>query len=201
MKRYDALKTLARLVAEDTIAICNVGPITREWIAVRPSEANLTQVNLGLCLPVALGIALALPNRKVLALDGDGNLLENLASLADAANALPKNLTHIVLDNGAYEGGGGLPTVTAGRTDLALVALGAGITDSRSVSDLEEFDDVAKSALSVWGHHFIVAKVDTGSVPDLPTNTLDGKEAKYRFARYIERTEGIQILRPRYTHI
>ncbi|MEE8518896.1 MAG: thiamine pyrophosphate-binding protein, partial [Dehalococcoidia bacterium] len=131
----------------------------------------------------------------------DGNLLENLASLADAANILPKNLTHIVLDNGAYEGGGGLPTVTAGRTDLAAVASGAGIADSRTATDLEEFDEAARSALGTPGHHFIAAKVDTGSVPDLPTNTLDGKEAKYRFARYIERTEGIQILRPRYTHI
>lgn len=57
-----------------------------------------------------------------------------------------------------------------------------------------------------WGlplarHHFVVAKVEKGSVPKLPTLTLDGKEAKYRFARYIERTEGKQILRPRYTHI
>ena len=110
MKRYDALSALAGMMAEDTIVVGNVGPISREWNALRPSEANLLQVNLGLCSAVGLGIAVALPHRKVVLLDGDGNLLENLASLADAANRRPANLTHIVLDNAAYEGGGGLPS-------------------------------------------------------------------------------------------
>lgn len=201
MKRYDALSALAGMMAEDTIVVGNVGPISREWNALRPSEANLLQVNLGLCSAVGLGIAVALPHRKVVLLDGDGNLLENLASLADAANRRPANLTHIVLDNAAYEGGGGLPSVTAGLTDLAIVARGAGVPDSRTVTDLEEFKAAAKEAMDGSGHRFIVAKVEQGSVSGLPTQTMDGKEAKYRFARYIERTEGIVILRPRYTHI
>jgi thiamine pyrophosphate-dependent acetolactate synthase large subunit-like protein len=201
VKRYDALSALAGMMAEDTIVVGNVGPISREWNALRPSEANLLQVNLGLCSAVGLGIAVALPHRKVVLLDGDGNLLENLASLADAANRRPANLTHIVLDNAAYEGGGGLPSVTAGLTDLAIVARGAGVPDSRTVTDLEEFKAAAKEAMDGSGHRFIVAKVEQGSVSGLPTQTMDGKEAKYRFARYIERTEGIVILRPRYTHI
>ena len=201
MKRYDTLKLLADAIAEDTIVVANVGPISREWNALRPSEANLLQVNLGLCSAIALGIAKALPRRKVVALDGDGNLLMNLASLADAANQLPRNLVHIVLDNGAYEGGGGLPSVTSQRTDLAQVAAGAGIERSRTVDSLEDFDAAIAEALPNAGHWFIAAKVDTGSIPNLPTQTLDGFEAKYRFARYIEQSEGIQVLRPRYTHI
>ena len=201
MKRYDCLELLAKAIAEDTIVVGNVGPISREWNAVRPSEANLLQVNLGLCCAVGLGIATVLPHRKVVVLDGDGNLLMNLASLADSANRLPQNLTHIVLDNSAYEGGGGLPSATAGRTDLAKIAAGAGIDDSRTVAALEEFDVAAREALSTAGHHFIVARIESGSVPDLPTQTMDGQEAKYVFARYIERTEGVVILRPRYTHI
>ncbi len=201
MKRYDALKLLAAAIAEDTIVVGNVGPISREWNAVRPSDANLLQVNLGLCCAVGLGIATVLPHRRVVLLDGDGNLLMNLASLADSANSLPQNLTHIVLDNSAYEGGGGLPSATAGRTDLAKVAAGAGIDDSRTVESLEDFDVATREALTTPGHHFIAAKVESGSVPDLPTQTMDGPEAKYLFARYIERTEGIVILRPRYTHI
>ena len=201
MKRYDCLKLLAASVAEETIVVSNIGPIAREWNELRPSEANLLQINLGLVCAVGLGIAIALPHRKIVLLDGDGNLLMNLASLADAGNRVPDNLVHIVLDNGVYEGGGGLPSVTSGRTDLAAVARGAGIDDSRTVTTLEEFDVAAKEAMESPGHRFIVAKVETGSVPDLPTQTLDGPEAKYQFARYIERTEGIQVLRPRYTHI
>lgn len=201
MKRYDALKLLAAAIAEDTIVVANVGPISREWNALRPSEANLLQVNLGLCSAIALGMAKALPHRKIVALDGDGNLLMNLASLADAANQMPQNLLHIVLDNGAYEGGGGLPSVTAKRTELGRIAEGAGVEHTRTVDSLEDFDAAIAEAIPNPGHWFIAAKVETGSVPNLPTQTLDGFEAKYRFARYIEATEGIQVLRPRYTHI
>ena len=201
MNRYEALRILAASIADDTIVVGNVGPISREWNALRPSDANLLQVNLGLCSAVGLGLARALPHRKIILLDGDGNLLMNLASLADAANQAPANIVHIVLDNGAYEGGGGLPSVTSLKTSLSEIARGAGIERSRTVDELEDFDVAAKEALGATGHWFIAAKVDTGSVPDLPTQTMDGPEAKYRFARYIERTEGIQILRPRYTHI
>ena len=201
MNRYEALRILAASIADDTIVVGNVGPISREWNALRPSDANLLQVNLGLCSAVGLGLARALPHRKIVLLDGDGNLLMNLASLADAANQAPPNIVHIVLDNGAYEGGGGLPSVTSLKTNLSEIARGAGIERSRTVGELENFGIAAKEALSAAGHWFIAAKVDTGSVPDLPTQTMDGPEAKYRFARYVERTEGIQILRPRYAHI
>jgi phosphonopyruvate decarboxylase len=201
MKRYEALRLLAASMTEDVIVVGNVGPISREWNGLRPSEANLLQVNLGLCAAVGLGLARALPHRKIVLLDGDGNLLMNLAILADAANQAPPNIVHIVLDNGAYEGGGGLPSVTSLNTSLGEIAKGAGIERSRTVDAMEDFDVATKEALDAPGHWFIAAKVDTGSVPDLPTQTMDGPEAKYRFARYIERTEGIQILRPRYTHI
>lgn len=201
MKRFDCLKLLAAMLDPDAIVVANVGPISREWNAVRPSEANLLQVNLGLCAAVGLGIAITLPHRRVVILDGDGNLLLNLASLADMANKGLKNVLHIVLDNEVYEGGGGLPSATAGKADLALIARGAGIQDARVTTALDEFEKVTREAIGNPGHSFIVAKVEKGSVPKLPTLTLDGKEGKYRFARYIERTEGKQILRPRYTHI
>jgi|SRR5689334_19227151 len=201
MKRFDCFKSLAAILDPEAIVVANVGPISREWNAVRPSEANLLQVNLGLCAAVGLGIAMTLPHRRVVILDGDGNLLLNLASLADMANQGLKNVLHIVLDNEVYEGGGGLPSATAGRADLARIAAGAGIENARVVTAPDDFAAAAGEALRSAGHRFIVAKVDKGSETKLPTLTLDGKEGKYRFARYIERTEGKQILRPRYSHI
>lgn len=201
MKRFDCLKLLAAMLDPDTLVVANIGPISREWNALRPSEANLLQVNLGLCAAVGLGLATSLPHRQVVILDGDGNLLLNLASLADMANQELRNMVHIVLDNEAYEGGGGLKSATAGKANLALIAQGAGIQNVHVTTGLEEFEEVAGEGLRSPGHHFIVVKVEKGSVPNLPALTLDGKEAKYRFARYIERTEGKQILRPRYTHI
>lgn len=201
MKRFDCLKSLAAMLDTKTIVVTNVGPISREWNALRPSDANLLQVNLGLCAAVGLGVAVSLPHRQVVMLDGDGNLLLNLASLADLANQNLKNVLHIVLDNESYEGGGGLKSATAGKTDLAAVARGAGITDASVVTTLDDFQSAARRGVSQPGHHFIVAKVAKGSVANLPTLTIDGKEGKYRFARHIESTENVQILRPRYTHI
>jgi thiamine pyrophosphate-dependent acetolactate synthase large subunit-like protein len=201
MKRYDALKLLASMIDAKTIVVANVGPISREWNALRPSEANLLQVNLGLCAAVGLGISVSLPGRQVVILDGDGNLLLNLASLADMANQNLANTIHIVLDNESYEGGGGLRSATAGKADLSVIARGAGVPHTSIVTTLEEFETTARQSLANPGHHFIAAKVEKGSVAQLPTITVDGKEAKYRFARYIESSEGVQILRPRYTHI
>ena len=200
MKRYDCLKLLASMLDPQVIVVTNIGPISREWNALRPSDANLLQINLGLCAAVGMGVAVSLPQRRVVLLDGDGNLLLNLASLADLANQNLKNLTHIVLDNESYEGGGGLRSATAGKADLAAIARGAGVPNASVASTVEEFSSLARRALHESGHHFIVAKVEQGSVANLPTLTLDGKEAKYRFARYIEKSEGVQILRPRYTH-
>ena len=201
MKRYEVLKLLSSMTDPKTIVVANVGPISREWNALRPSEANLLQVNLGLCAAVGMGIAVSLPQRRVMILDGDGNLLLNLASLADMANQNLGNVVHIVLDNESYEGGGGLRSATAGKADLSLIARGAGVAQTELVTNLDELEATARKALSSSGHFFIAAKVEKGSVAKLPTITLDGKEAKYRFARYIESTEGVQILRPRYNHI
>jgi len=201
MKRFDCLKSLAPLLDDKTIVVTNVGPICREWNALRPSDANLLQVNLGLCAAVGLGVAVSLPHRQVVMLDGDGNLLLNLASLADLANQNLSNVLHIVLDNESYEGGGGLKSATAGKADLAAIARGAGIVNATIARTVESFEAAARRGLNRSGHHFIVAKVEQGSVAELPTLTIDGKEGKYRFARHIEASEGLEILRPRYTHI
>ena len=109
MKRFDCLKALAAVTRGDDLVVTNLGNTMHEWLTVRPSRANLYNMNLGQCTPVALGLALALPHLRVIALDGDGNLLLNLVSLADVAHRKPANLKIFVLDNQAYESPGGMP--------------------------------------------------------------------------------------------
>ena len=196
MKRYECLEILASMIAPDDIIVANVGNTSLELHSVRPSQANLYNVNLGQCTPVALGLALGLPNRRVLALDGDGNLLMNLASLADAAYHKPKNLHIIIFDNEAYESPGGLPSATARGANLAKIADGSGITEAATATNTEDFRKNLQTMLDGKQLSVLVAKIDTGTVKISPLN-MDGKRNKYIFAGYIEETEKKPVFRLR----
>ena len=196
MKRYECLEILAAMIGEKDIIVANVGNTSLELGSVRPSAANLYNVNLGQCTPVALGLALGLPNRRVLALDGDGNLLMNLASLADAAHHKPKNLRIIVFDNEAYESPGGLPSATARGANLEKMAAASGIAKAVTVSNADDFKRNLQAMLNEDELGVLVAKIETGTVKIAQLN-MDGKRNKYIFAGYIEETEKRPVLRLR----
>jgi sulfopyruvate decarboxylase subunit beta len=196
MKRIDCLKALAEITKEDDLVVTNLGNTPHEWLSVRPSRANLYGMNLGQCTPVALGLALALPQRRVFALDGDGNLLLNLASLADTAYHKPSNLRIIVFDNEAYESPGGMPTATAHGVDLVQVAKGCGIKKGFLVGTIEDFREKIK-LFADKELCFIVAKIETGTIERPPYSSLDYKFNKYIFCTYIEETEKKPVLRLR----
>jgi sulfopyruvate decarboxylase subunit beta len=196
MKRIDCLKALARVTKDDDLVVTNLGNTPHEWLSVRPSRANLYGMNLGECTPVALGLALALPHRRVIALDGDGNLLLNLVSLADTAYHKPSNLRIVVFDNQAYESPGGMPTATAHGVDLVQVAKGCGITKSVMASTVEDFSEKIK-LFADPELCFLVAKIETGTIERPPYASLDYKFNKYIFATYIEETEKKPVLRLR----
>ena len=92
MKRFACLKALAAVV-DDALVVSSAGAMTLEWNSVRPSDGNFRVRTLGLCSSIALGMALGLPQRKIVALDGDGSLLMNLCSLPTIARMKPGNLT------------------------------------------------------------------------------------------------------------
>ena len=85
--------------------------------------------SMGLACPIALGVALAQPERGVIALEGDGSILMSLGCLATIGKVAPRNLTIIIWDNGIYQITGKQPTATAGSTDIVAVAKGAGIAE------------------------------------------------------------------------
>src|SRR5438445_10334620 len=90
MRRFDCLKALSG-EAKDALVVSSAGATTLEWNALRPGDGNFRVRTLGLCSSIALGMALSLPQRKVIALDGDGSLLMNLCSLPTIARMQPKN--------------------------------------------------------------------------------------------------------------
>jgi thiamine pyrophosphate-dependent acetolactate synthase large subunit-like protein len=196
MKRYDCLKILASVMTENDLVVTNVGYVQHEWRVARPSRANLYGLNMGQCTPVALGLSLALPNRRVFALEGDGSLLLSLASLADAAYHNPPNLRIVVFDNEAYETPGGMPTATARGVDLVQIAKGSGIKKSFSATTIDEFKALMR--LSDENEFLlIVAKIEMGTIEVPQYSNVDFKFNKYIFASYIEETEKIPVLRLR----
>src|SRR6478672_12525771 len=139
MKRFDCLGMIAK-GATDTLVVTSAGAVTLEWNALRPSDGNFRVRTLGLCSSIALGMALGLPQRKVVALDGDGSLLMNLCSLPTIARMSPNNLLHIVFDNEVYEASGSKKTATGAGTDLVGLARAAGIGNAQWADSLEAFE-------------------------------------------------------------
>ncbi len=193
MKRFTCLQVLAE-VAGDALVVSSAGATTLEWNSLRPSDGNFRVRTLGLCSSIALGIALGLPKRKVVALDGDGSLLMNLCSLPTIARMSPNNLLHIVFDNEVYEASGSKKTATGAGTDLVGIARAAGVKDARWVNSPEEFADAIGAALTGNRLCFIGVKVSTERA-EVPPYPVDEVENKYRFIRYVERTEQLAILK------
>ena len=158
MKRFDCLKILAPMVDEHMLAVTSLSTNAPFWFNCRPDGPNFFALNMGLCLPFALGLTAAFPKRKVISIDSDGSLMNDSSSLITVADVNPANLVAFVMDNGSYAFMSS--TFTTRKTDLAKMAQGAGIANSSTVRTLEEFSAAAKRAMESSGPHFIVAKVE-----------------------------------------
>jgi len=158
VKRFDCLKILASLVDEHMLAVTSLSTNTPFWFNVRPQGPNFFALNMGLCLPFALGLTVAFPKRKVIAIDSDGSLMNDSSSLITVADVNPANLVAFVMDNGSYARMGS--TFTTRKTDLAKMAQGAGIANTSTVKTLEEFSAAAKQAMESTGPTVVVAKVE-----------------------------------------
>jgi thiamine pyrophosphate-dependent acetolactate synthase large subunit-like protein len=139
LKKPECIKILDKKLDENVLVVTPTGKTYMYWEATQ-REAQVSQLNLGLCTPVGLGLALALPHRKVVVLDGDGNLLFNLASLADLSVQNPGNLIDIVFDNECYQSCDSFPSVTGKGVDLASVAKACGIKNTVTARTTEQFE-------------------------------------------------------------
>jgi sulfopyruvate decarboxylase subunit beta len=207
VKRIDLIKAFASMVGEETLVVTPIGSTTAYWDELGKGPTSLTSVSLGMCTPAALGVALALPHRKVVALDSDGNLILNLCSLGTVANQKPRNLLIIVFDNGNYLSGGpgggkpGMPTASGGAMNLEAVARGCGIEKSCTVRSEEEFRTTVHKYLTEEGPAFIAAKIEPVETRERKggrgpgDSGQDTRENKYSFVHHVERLENIAILK------
>lgn len=191
MIRHECLELLAGKITDQLVVTSQSGQRI-EWAHLSKHEGNLLVGMMGCAIGVATGLALALPHRKVIALDSDGSVLLSLFNLVTLGNLRPKNLVIYVFDNGVYSGSRiSYPTATSGNTDLAAMARGAGIQKAHTICDIEDFKAKGLGALAGSEPAFFVCKVEESLLHrEIPRPATDLAENKYTFVRYLERTEG-----------
>lgn len=199
MRRYDALKQISRLITPEDLVVTSIDWIKNEWYSVMPGDGTFFSALLGNATPFALGMALALPHRRVVALDTDGSMLFGAGALCTVSVERPPNLTVLVFDNEAYEGVGEFPTHTRRGIQIDRLAAGAGIARTGVVRDPDELVSAAGEMLNDGELGLLVVKVEPGRQMTFPpelTKRTDGLEDKYRFIRHIERMEQVSIRPP-----
>jgi sulfopyruvate decarboxylase subunit beta len=193
MNRHDCLQALVPHITDQLV----VPSVSGQWIwgQLSKHEGNLLLGSMGNALGVGLGMALGLPHRKVIVLESDGSVLLSLFNLPTLGTLNPANLVVFVFDNEAYSGSRiSRPTATAAKTDLAAIAKDAGVSYAVTVRDIDAFKREAALAVKETGLRFIVAKVEeTFEHRKAERSDVDLLESKYRFVRYIEKTEGIKV--------
>jgi sulfopyruvate decarboxylase subunit beta len=140
---------------------------------------------MGLASSMGLGIALSMPQQKVIVIDGDGSLLMNLGTLSTMARYKPGNLLHIVFDNESLLSVGGFPTATATGTDLAGIARASGIPAVQEADTLEELKMSVTEALASNTLTTIVSKVEAVGPKSFHMD-LPLLENRFQFKRCLE---------------
>jgi thiamine pyrophosphate-dependent acetolactate synthase large subunit-like protein len=187
MKRFEAIQCISNLLTDEPVVV-SLGHPAYDLFAAGDRPLNFyTWGSMGLTSSIALGLALARPDRHIIAVDGDGSLLMNLGSLATIGACAPPNLFVVVMDNGEYGTTGGQRTATAGVADLAGVARAAGIARSCTVRDPDSLAAVLRQSRGVPGPWLVVAKVEESAPTAKPP--LDCVFIKQRFMSALGNSE------------
>ena len=182
MNRFDLTKRLVGKLKHEEAVIGGIGNSNFDlWMAGQRPQNFYMLGSMGLTIPIALGAAIAQPQRHVVALEGDGSLLMMLGCLATVAARAPKNLTMVVWDNGMYQITGSQPTATASaaKADLVGIARASGIEKSAWAADEADFERLFAAALAEGGPTLIAARID--GQPGTGTTDRDPVAIRTRF--------------------
>jgi thiamine pyrophosphate-dependent acetolactate synthase large subunit-like protein len=195
MKRIEATRCISKTLTDEPV-IVSLGHPAYDLFAAGDRPLHFyTWGSMGLTTSIALGLALARPDRRVVALDGDGSLLMNLGSLATIGACAPPNLFILVMDNGEYGTTGGQETATRGRADLEAAARALGIARTATVRDMASLETILDESRRHPGPWLVVAKVEESAPSAKPP--LDCVFIKQRFMAALGNpeppTEGTQL--------
>ena len=180
MNRSDLTRRLVAKLKRQEAVVGGIGHTHFDlWAAGQRPQNFYMLGSMGLAAPIALGVAMAQPQRQVFALEGDGSLLMQLGALGTIAAVSPGNLAVIVWDNGAYQITGAQPTMTATNVDLVAIAKGAGLARSTWAKDEAHFEALVDLALQGDGPLFICARTD--SQPPAGVTERDANKIRTRF--------------------
>lgn len=187
MRREEIIRHIAAVTGDDPI-VSTTGKASRELFEIREQNGQdhsrdfLTVGSMGHSSSIALGIALQKPGKKVWIIDGDGAVLMHMGAMAVLGSICPDNVVHIVINNGAHETVGGMPTA-AGKIDLCQIAAGCGYKVTACVETFDELDAALKSAKEDAGLRFIEVKSAIGARADLGRPTTTPQENKAAFMK------------------
>ncbi|MBH5385572.1 thiamine pyrophosphate-dependent enzyme [Bradyrhizobium diversitatis] len=180
MNRFDVTSRLIAKLKHEEAVIGGIGNSNFDlWAAGHRPQNFYMLGSMGLAFPIALGVALAQPGRRVFALEGDGSLLMQLGALSTIAALKPKNLTMIVMDNGVYQITGAQPTPAAGIADIVAIAIGSGLANSAWAADEEDFERLVDEAMATTEPGLIAVRID--DKPGVGTTRRDPVQIRERF--------------------
>lgn len=189
--REEILRHILAVSGADPI-VSTTGKASREVFELRTARGQshetdfLTVGSMGHSSSIALGVALRKPNQRVWCLDGDGAVLMHMGAMAVLGSIRPNNLIHVVINNGAHETVGGMPTV-ADRIDLVGVAKACGYPHAVCVDSLPALDRALAEARARTELSLIEVKAALGARADLGRPTTTALKNKERFMNYLHR--------------
>ena len=186
MQRLDCLRAVYDRL-DECLVVTIMGAVASELQSLghKPNFFYL-QHAMGLASSTGLGLALCLPQQKVVVFDGDGSILMNLGGYSTMARYRPKNLLHVVFDNESLLSVGGFPTATSTGTDLEGIARASGIPRTKSVSTVDEFSAAFDAGIKSNELTSIITKVEAVGPKGYVTE-LALLENRFQFKRYIEK--------------
>ena len=149
--------------------VTQCGTVGKHWaeVSTNPNRDLRLQSSMGQTISAAFGVALGLPDEKVVIFDSEGALLMNLGVLASIAGKAPNNFYHFLLDNEMYATTGGQPVPNARNIDYAGMAKGAGYASTHHFTDLEDLVTSMEAIMKEEGPVFISIKINP-EVQNLP---------------------------------
>ncbi|MSP05052.1 MAG: hypothetical protein EXR05_07395 [Acetobacteraceae bacterium] len=182
MDRFNLTQRMVGKLKREEAVIGGIGWSNFDLWAVGHRPQNFYMLgSMGLAVPIALGVAIAQPARKVIALEGDGSILMQLGCLATVGARAPRNLAIIILDNGGYQITGGQVAASELGADIVAIARGAGITQSAWAADEAHFEELVDRALTEDGPWLIGCRINNNK--PVATTERDPSLIRDRFMR------------------